>query len=151
VTPEQEIANNLPPAAMAFFILFSRFECALKRAKYIQADASAAWDRFGKELGKGFFDQVKATGKAKTLLENPPKKQVVANGGLGWKPMKPPSTSVELLVAIRRARNNLFHGGKYSTGFEADISRDQTLLEESRWVLHRALEASAQVQVYFNV
>jgi hypothetical protein len=83
VTPEQEIANNLPPAAMAFFILFSRFECALKRAKYIQADASAAWDRFGKELGREFFDQVKATGKAKTLLENPPKKQVVANGGLG--------------------------------------------------------------------
>jgi hypothetical protein len=65
--------------------------------------------------------------------------------------MKPPANSVELLVAIRRARNNLFHGGKYSTGFEADISRDQALLEESRWVLHRALEASAQVQVYFNV
>jgi hypothetical protein len=62
---EQEIAaiKRLPPAAISFFVLFSRFECALKRAKYIQTDAAANWDRFARDLGKQFFAQVTAAGR----------------------------------------------------------------------------------------
>lgn len=150
--PEQEIAalNHLPPAAVSFFVLFSRFECALKRAKYIRSDASADWDAFARDLGKQFFDQVRTANRAQTLLEAPPKKQVVINHELAWKPMGKPDTSQELFRAIRRARNNLFHGGKYSTGFEADVSRDQALLEEATWVLHKALEVSPRVHGHFH-
>jgi hypothetical protein len=84
------------------------------------------------------------------LLKNPPKKQIVVNNELAWQSMGEPRNSQELFVAVRRARNNLFHGGKYSTGLEADISRDQALLEEASWILHRALEASKDVERQFH-
>jgi hypothetical protein len=68
---------------------------------------------------------------------------------LAGKAVANPSNVNELFGAIRRVRNNLFHGAKYSTGLEADTVRDQRLLEEASWVLHFALEEAEQIREQF--
>jgi len=147
------LVRQLPPAAVSFFATFSRFEFALKRSKYSKTGGSggvsADWDAFSKILGNKFLDKIRESGKAATLLNNPPKKQVLVDGDLSWKVVANPSNVNELFGAIRRVRNNLFHGAKYSTGVEADAVRDQRLLEEASWVLHVALEEVEQIREQF--
>jgi hypothetical protein len=147
------LVRQLPPATVSFFAMFSRFEFALKRSKYSKTGGpggvSADWEAFSKNLGKKFFDKIRESGKASTFLSKPPKKQVLADGDLSWKAVANPSNVNELFGAIRRVRNNLLHGAKYSTGVEADAIRDQRLLEEASWVLHVALEEVEQIREQF--
>lgn len=61
---ERDLIANLPKETVAFFAVFSRFECALKRSGYLQnkKGADAHWDKFAKELGKPFLDEVRKFG-----------------------------------------------------------------------------------------
>ncbi|WP_063914674.1 hypothetical protein [Pseudomonas sp. p21] len=159
---DQAVGGELPKLAIDFFIVFSRFECALKRSgTYAFSDrgrASADWDRFARDLGDDFLRRVAAQGVAHELINCPPKRQVLLpNGrGLGWLDSVPVTTVVELFLAIRRVRNNLVHGAKYrdgATGLAVQLEgaeRDDVLLDQSLTVLGLALEASANVQRYFG-
>src|SRR5260370_10423921 len=112
----EEIRCQLPSEAIPFFVVFSRFEYALKRSStYLRAipKAEADWDKFAAALGEGFFKEVREGKVAQILVDYPPWKQVAKEGKLDWE--KPPAiTSVnELFLAIRRVRNNIVHGGKF--------------------------------------
>ncbi|MDD0976908.1 hypothetical protein [Pseudomonas fontis] len=157
------LSGELPKLAIEFFIVFSRFECALKRsADYAapgdNAKVNANWDAFAKDLGNGFFEEVKAQGLAPELLHSPPKLQVVLpnGGGLGWREPPAVNNSVELFLAIRRARNNLVHGAKYrdrATGRVDPVDgseRDERLLDQALAVLGLALERNAKVRGFFH-
>ena len=148
------LLSQMPPAAISFFATFSRFEFALKRSDYARMEASgvvsADWDGFAKLLGKAFFGKVENSGRASALINRPPKKQVLRSGKLDWDPVSKPTNAQELFGAIRRVRNNLFHGAKFSTGVEGDAVRDQQLLEEASWVLHAALAEADQVREQFE-
>jgi hypothetical protein len=63
----ESLLNGLPPAAISFFAVFSRFEYALKRAGYFQrnkVEAQADWDKLARELGQNFLMRVRASGEA---------------------------------------------------------------------------------------
>jgi hypothetical protein len=74
----------------------------------------------------------------------PPKKQVLVNGKLDWRDA-PPSPNLpraeQVLLMVRRIRNNLFHGGKFLPGDD----RDQVLVNHNIIVLQACLPLNADV------
>jgi len=92
--------------------------------------------------------RVRVSGKVTTLLGKPPKKQVIKDGALGWEMMSAIRTANDLFLAVRRVRNNLFHGGKYPIRPEPDMSRNQTLLREATRVLEIALDVSPDLHAF---
>lgn len=160
---DQALGGELPKLAMDFFIVFSRFECALKRSiAYAAIDnqgkVSADWDGFARDLGNDFLEEVIARDVAPELINRPPKQQIMLpnGGGLGWREAPVVRSSGELFVAIRRARNNLMHGAKYrdqATGYMGLVEgseRDDVLLDQSLTVLGLALGRSPDVHRFFH-
>lgn len=121
-----------------FFVVFSRFEYALKRAGYVekvgnnkkdgkvkdQDDAKVDWDKFAQTLKDEFETAQKTNPKlthaVKYLLEDsPPKKLVRLKDDIDGKPQlcwyedkSGDKSLARLLILVRRVRNNLFHGEK---------------------------------------
>ena len=103
---------KLSPDVARFIGTFLRFEFALKENHFATGDkgwAEVDWDRFAKEvLGNRFFGRVRTSGKATTILNKPPKKQIVREGTLDFDREPPkPRDVVELLRAVRRVRTML--------------------------------------------
>ncbi len=146
--------TTLSKTAAKFITTFLRFEFALKESGFCpeSGDALVEWHRVGLDLGKDFFDYVRASGKAATLVNRPPKKQVMRNHQLEWRTLEPPRNVDELLLAVRRVRNNLFHGGKSGDPeYDADNpSRSTTLIREAQWVVEQAILRIDDVKVHFE-
>jgi hypothetical protein len=130
-----------------FFFVFSRFEYALKRTKFLKSDrdhAETDWDAFAAKI-KQHYDPNETPELARAvsyLLSSPPKRQIVEEDkSLGWEKDKGGNdTSIHrVLVLVRRARNNLFHGGKYPLEPLPEPARDTQLLESSMIVLTACL------------
>ncbi len=149
---EEALQDKLPEVAVSFFVVFSRFECAMKRSgTYAKGDdkgVEADWDRLAGDMGKAFFDQAVAAGVAPVLIGAPPKKQVKsADGTLGWRNMGAVKNVEDLFLAIRRARNNLIHGGKYQDDGSGHpnlvdgAERSDALLRQSMAIMRAVLES----------
>jgi hypothetical protein len=138
-----------------FFIIFSRFEYALKRGGFITAKAEPAWDDFAKKHRKDFApDKTAALKAACAYFEaHPPRKQTCVGASLSWsrqlKRTNEPQL-VWLLCMVRRVRNNLFHGGKYPVSYNAEPSRDMTLLKHAITVLDACLALDDSVESHFR-
>lgn len=133
---------------------FMRFEFALKEAGFCPQDGNALveWGRVTKELGSTFYENVKQSGRAETLMSNPPKKQVSRERRLGWEDQDAPANVHELFEAVRRVRNNLLHGGK-SGDTESGLSpasRKKALVSEAQWAVEQALHQMGKVKNYFE-
>jgi hypothetical protein len=144
-----------------FFAVFSRFECALKRADFFKRGLNDAaqpdWERFSQTL-QGRFGGIQnaAFGEAcARLLTKPPQKQVVDGQALRWKASTRVAGECEeayILRLVRTVRNNLFHGGKYpwpDQGVE-DAARNRGLLEASLVVLNECLALNAALGETFS-
>jgi hypothetical protein len=107
--------------------------------------AAANWDEFADSLGESFLQEVKDRHLADRFLESPPEKQIVENGCLGWKSV-PIGNVRTLFEAVRRLRNNLFHGAK----FPPEPARDRQLLTEALMILEFALTKSRAVCEIFK-
>ncbi len=120
--------------------LFGCFEHALKRSNFLRnrPDAQADWNKFARELGPDFFEYVKRTKLAETLLGDPPRK--LMKEGLKWEPEHPEplNDAVELFEkGVCRVRNSLLHGEKF-VGRAGQWERDATLVSEALVVLREA-------------
>lgn len=139
-----------------FFLMFSRFEFALKRTssylKNNQGKAEPDWDKFGRDHDSLFISTKSSELiKAVDYLEHhPPRKQVIINGKLDWDFVGEGNAIrlVVLLLAVRRVRNNLFHGGKFITPVD-DPARDANLLKSCMVVLKECLLLNRDVENYF--
>jgi hypothetical protein len=140
-----------------FFIVFSRFEYALKRAGYVNGDENrvfANWDKFASGLSNKFDSalRLELAEAIQYLQSHPPKKQIVAKNELGWKEtdlnLNEPQL-IWLLRVIRVIRNNLFHGGKFPMRPVSDPSRDIQLIKSSLVILEACLDLEPKVQSYF--
>ena len=132
-----------------FIATFLRFEFALKEAGYCQPNGGAAvdWPKVADELGEKFLELLRAENIANTLINHPPKKQVVQNSTLDWKDIEPVQNTQGLLEAVRRTRNNLLHGGK---SYEPSSERDRKLIAESQAVIERILLQLDSVRDFFE-
>jgi hypothetical protein len=136
--------DDMPDEAVLLFLTFVRFEQALKNHGYLQGnpndEARPNWDVFANDLGPAFFQAQQASADATIFFNAPPAKQIVGqNGMLDWAQPDPPTTSQELLVAVRRVRNNLHHGAKM-----VPTQRDYELIQAARKVLDAARAHAAQ-------
>jgi hypothetical protein len=142
-----------------FFAVFSRFEYALKRSKFLKPKdrAEADWDAYADDLRGRFTTVVVPAFKEACayLIKKPPRTQIVLRDGLGWKKTVRRDTEVEeryVLRLVRTVRNNLFHGGKYPypIGPVLDAARDRHLLECCLAVLEECLKLSPDVRRAFE-
>ena len=136
----------LNQAASDFFRSFARMEYALKAAGFlVKGTAKASAKQKAKANWKDFADAVQPAASSMPanvraaidfILNSPPKKQVVVNGGLEWD-ATPPQAQHEMELAlgfICRVRNNLFHGGKFN-GRWFEPERSGELMRSSLIVL----------------
>ena len=144
--------------AWEFFVLFSRFEYALKRSGFLKLDKPAAeanWDGFAIEV-QDSFARVQDSNVVIALQyyeDHPPRKQLQQNGVLRWsEPLKHGDGEKQLVYlcrAVSTVRNNLFHGGKFPQLPVADPSRDQDLLRHGRELLFALVELNKNVHRHF--
>lgn len=145
---------------LEFFVTFSRFEYALKRAQFVKGDkhhnAQPDWCRFAREVA-GRLDDVKDEefkGAKSYLLQNPPRKQVLRDKSMSWEAnckRNQESEGQYLLRLVRDVRNNLFHGGKYDQGSVDDHSlRNNDLLKASLTILDWCLQLDGTLASYFS-
>ena len=143
-----------PKLVFEFFFVFSRFEHALLRCGYFHGNVYPDWDRFAKEHDEAFSpDSSEQLQKAVQYYENsPPKKQVVESGQLTVRDSIPQDQErlVRLLILVRRARNNLFHGEKFRGLLEGfDPQRDIKLLEYGLAILYACFVLAPDVRDMF--
>jgi len=144
--------------AYRFFLVFSRFEYALKRAGYVTGggDSLAAdWDKFSSAYWKTHIpSNIPKLRKAWAYFSShPPRKQILDNGSISWSKPQARTTEPELtwlLVSIRTVRNNLFHGGKYPYNPISDQARDSILLEHTLTIIEVCSEFNPVVSYHMN-
>jgi hypothetical protein len=156
---DSAIRLDLQGLLLGFFLTFSRFEFALKNSGfYVKRretsdpyEGSPDWDSFAQRLTDVF--DCNATPKVRNacdrLLDNPPAREVIGGGGLGWdaEAENDSLSDIErLLRYVRRIRNNLFHGAKFSTLPGLETERNVTLLEDSLIVLDECLRLTDDVR-----
>jgi hypothetical protein len=83
--------------------------------------------------------------------ETPPRKQIVDFDSLTWKDVVPQTDYQleKLLLLVRRVRNNLFHGEKFSVLLEGDSKRDTYLLVHGLTILYACLHSSIDIRKKF--
>lgn len=151
VRPPQAMSAELDQLAFRFFKVFAQCEYALKAMGYgraAHADAAEAdWDRFANEVGVLLVrDESQDIVAARTyLFEQPPKRQVWANGSVAWADVPNHERSAQILFAhIRRVRNNLYHGGKFNGRWIAP-DRSAELISKSLLLLEKLVNADARL------
>jgi hypothetical protein len=134
-------------AVLDFFAVFSRFECALKCAGYTKKEGTEVepnWYLLAADL-RDHFDPGRTdelTQAVDYFLKNPPQKQSLDGGVLGWVESSRPQNEpplLKLVCFVRTVRNNLFHGGKHLGTRLAEPARDTTLLRHGLTILGECL------------
>jgi len=144
--------SELDQLAIELFQKFARIEYALKAAgfHYGEGEAKPNWDKFASSVSGVLEKDPSIDASIKYISENPPKKQVIRNNLLEWEIPKPDASKThELLLCVRRVRNNLFHGGKFSGHWFAP-ERSKELLLHSLNILDACLRASPILKEAFE-
>lgn len=131
--------SHMPEEAVYFFSMFSRVEFALKRGGFCKGaprdKAEPNWDVFANALGQVYFHVMQVAPEARVLFDEPPRVlKVDAQGGVYFEDQAAATNAAELFVAVRRVRNNLFHGEKANF-----THRDELLVRAGIHVLEAAL------------
>jgi hypothetical protein len=146
--------ERLDDLATDFLLRFSRFEYALKAMGILKEHkgvpvAEANWDSFAAQFSDRLskYDAPNFQEARRIILENPPKKQVIQDGAIKWatSAFEGRMADEELLLYVRRVRNNLFHGGKFN-GNWLDPARSYDLLQQSLVVLEACLSVSKELK-----
>jgi hypothetical protein len=143
--------RDLHSLAAEFFRVFSRTEYALKASGFNNGDgvAEANWTKFAVAV-ETFLRNPSAPEVQEAIdyiLNEPPKKQFIANGLMEWRDVVPSTNSQAdtLFQYIRRIRNNLFHGGKFNGRWFAP-ERSERLMRAGLVVLNAAVEQQPDVR-----
>jgi hypothetical protein len=144
---------DLEALASEFFREFARHEYCLKaiglRKKGKAAEAN--WRLYAKEKEiQSLFEKLQAPQFAEAVkyyLATPPNKQVVVDGDLAWDSTLPDheSNAELILQLVCRARNNLFHGGKFN-GHWFEPQRSIELLSHGLVILTTCAQAHPAVR-----
>lgn len=135
------------------FKVMMRLEYALKDTGYAvhgqKQFVEVAWDQYANtRLDSTFWDKIKKAKEAEILILAPPKRQIVELGdNLGWGDAGPVSSIQELFGALRRVRNNLFHGGKSG---DPDADRNAALYTAALFVIDQILQEDDILRTSFS-
>jgi len=148
-----------------FFVTFSRFEYALKRAGFVKGDnhgnALPDWGKFARErLDARIADttDTEFTKARSYLLQEPPQRQIFveSNKSMQWRANSKRGSEGEgeyLLRLVRDTRNNLFHGGKYPAPdgpVNDQTLRNSQLLQACLTILKKCRSLDGDVKHFFE-
>lgn len=145
-------SKDLKDLVHRVFLVFSRFEFALKRSGFASQSRNRL-DVKRKELAKKHSNSPLPSPLPEDLshlIENPPRRQKFEDGCLGWqeREVAPKNLTLEwLLDAAYIVRNNLFHGGKWTSLQEP--ATDEKLLRAALAVIKLALELDKDLCRYY--
>lgn len=137
-----------------FFMVYSRFEAALKQAGFHRTardgHVEPDWRKFSEQVQEKFNpdDSTELRQAFNYYLLHPPKIQGVDNEKLIWMQNKKRENDTDFIWVIRSVgivRNNLFHGGK----FPWNPTRDVHLLSHGLTILYACLELDKKVEDFF--
>lgn len=139
-----ELTDDLRSLAFDFFYWFSRFEFALKEARFLKskvvgAKAEADWGAFIAQYSAGY----QLTVAARALLAAKPQRQIVGATELAFREVgfNPGASDLERVVRLANTvRNNLFHGGKHGSDYWDQPARMRALLSITINVLDELAE-----------
>lgn len=145
-----------PALVCEFFATFARFEYAMKATRYCKADryhnAVPDWISLRGDLGGPLTasQDIQTQWAIAYLAAEPPLVQQWVNDELQWRAIALSGVDVggSAIEAIRRVRNNLFHGGKHTPHSPAD--RDSKLINASLLVLKACLTLSPELKREFE-
>jgi hypothetical protein len=145
--------------ALEFLGTFARCEYALKGTGFAKGGVNsveADWDAFANAVDwhfrrvhdDAFLEAVEF------LLTDPPRKQILKNGRVEWK-QSPPDPNLpkapQVLLMVRRVRNNLFHGAKVWSPEYGNRARDIRLLQSGLTVLQQSIRLNGNVHSAYEV
>ena len=141
-----------------FFLVFSRFEYALKRAGFTSGSTEVvhpAWECFSSRYRSVFNPSQTPDLRSACdyFIANPPRKQILDSGSLGW---SEPQFRIDepfltwLLLMVRSVRNNLFHGGKFPIAPIQEPARNPELLRHALTIICACLPLDAEVSHHFS-
>ncbi|MEX2596399.1 MAG: hypothetical protein WEC59_05650 [Salibacteraceae bacterium] len=143
-----------------FFVLFARFESALKQVPEFRKvngnnkKLEPKWTEFAKSIEDkaDYSINLKLSYAMRTILQNPPKIQCCEHGRVIWKENRIDSGSDtnKASTHIRTIRNNLFHGAKFEEGFSEANTRNTRLIEMCITILEYWLTLDARVSHQYN-
>jgi len=141
-----------------FFLCFSRFEYAIKKEGFLDLSvnyASADWIAYGESILLQITPKlVNISSSIDYFVEHPVRKQVVSvSNQLIFQDAAYDHNRVPFiwsLMMIKRARNNLFHGGKYIDQVVEDEIRNKTLIQHSMKILNECLKLDNNTTYYFK-
>ena len=145
--------------AYEFLGTFARCEYALKGSGFAKGGATsveANWDAFASAIDWHLRRVSDQDFKSAVifLLAEPPCKQVLRNGRVEWKE-SPPDQSLpkaqQVLLMVRRIRNNLFHGAKVWSPEYGNRERDIKLVEAGLVVLKQCVLLNQQVHMSYEI
>ncbi|WP_417458470.1 hypothetical protein [Kordiimonas sp.] len=139
---------------LKFSVAFQRLEYALKEAGYHrpksdQNDAAEVdWPRFKKAANAS--GATASLPELHQLLMDPPMKQYSRDGALPWDAAElgGGGSTFEAIEAIKRMRNNLFHGGKGNEAAHAQ-ERSDKLLQLGLAVIEKLITIDPKVEHAF--
>jgi hypothetical protein len=144
--------NDLEGLAIVLFKQFTRMEYALKAIGYHRGEgpARADWNAFAKDHSETILADNECQESIFYLSQNPPAEQIVRNGALEFRAVPSTNNGIrDILTSVRRVRNNLFHGGKYTKEPEA-AERNQILIKHAIFMLEGCLRASDQLREAYD-
>ena len=144
--------TELEQFAIQLFQKFARIEYALKAAGFHNGDGPAMpnWNKFASSVPGVFENDPAIAAAVKYMIEKPPKKQMIRDDLLEWEDQAPNANKTdEILLCVRRVRNNLFHGGKFN-GHWFEPERSKELLMYSLSILDACLRASPALKEAFD-
>jgi hypothetical protein len=132
-----------PELVCRFVAVFSRMEYALKSTRYAIGDekyVEPAWDTFANDIDDAFFKVLdpEVVLARNYLLAHPPTKQTLAGNRVAFTDQTINTSqkqTQQLLLMVRKVRNNLFHGGKYLPQGEQETGRNHLLVQYALTVL----------------
>lgn len=146
------IEDELDGLAFRFLKKFARIECALKASGFHNGngDAKANWDTFANSVSGKLELDPQLKDAIDYISKTPPKKQIIKDDLLQWSSPNPNANKThELLLCVRRVRNNLFHGGKFNGHWFAP-ERSKELIEHSLNILDACLRHSEKLQIAYQ-
>jgi hypothetical protein len=150
-----ELLSGLPAAdTLRFFATFARFEFAMKQCGYLRWTeqgrvALACRESLCADLPADFFESVHNAQIATTLIGRPPKDLFVQRDAQPQFDIQAPAltTTMQLLNAVWRVRNNLFHGNKM---YPADRARDADLMDNAIAVIDAIIQQKQNLSSAFH-
>jgi hypothetical protein len=145
-----EIANEFASSFSSFEYALKASGCCSSRRMYDRDIAQVDWSEFMRRHAGAvqLLDQLRKDPVASYIVTNPPRYRTLNKlGEFGWDEPEQITTMSDLCNAVKRARNNLFHGDKANW----DASRDDKLLRASIKVIDCLLELAPEVKQHFEI